>query len=97
VSNLVPVEKKSGEIRLCVNFQNLNQTSDKDNYPVLVTGKSPCGQVNFLLDLDPYNQDRKVLTLVTDIPLNLAKLIYRKRKKMYLFTMFVLAQFQVEL
>jgi hypothetical protein len=34
VSNLVPVRKKSGEIRLCVDFRNLNQASDKDNYPV---------------------------------------------------------------
>jgi ribonuclease HI len=34
VSNLVPVRKKSGEIRLCVDFQNLNRVSDKDNYPV---------------------------------------------------------------
>ena len=34
VSNLVPVQKKSGEIRLCVNFQNLNRVSDKDKYPV---------------------------------------------------------------
>ena len=34
VSNLVPVRKKSGEIRLCVDFRNLNHTSDKDNYPV---------------------------------------------------------------
>ena len=34
VSNLVPVRKKSGEIRLCVDFRNLNRASDKDNYPV---------------------------------------------------------------
>jgi hypothetical protein len=34
VSNLVPVWKKSGEIRLCVDFRNLNRASDKDNYPV---------------------------------------------------------------
>ena len=34
VSNLVPVRKKSREIRLCVDFRNLNHTSDKDNYPV---------------------------------------------------------------
>ena len=34
VSNLVPVRKKSGEIRLCVDFRNLNRTSDKDNYPM---------------------------------------------------------------
>jgi hypothetical protein len=34
VSNLVPVRKKSGEIRLCVDFRNLNRVSDKDNYHV---------------------------------------------------------------
>jgi ribonuclease HI len=34
VSNLVPVWKKNGEIRLCVDFRNLNKASDKDNYPV---------------------------------------------------------------
>ena len=34
VSNLVPIQKKSGEIILCVDFRNLNRASDKDNYPV---------------------------------------------------------------
>jgi hypothetical protein len=34
VSNLIPVRKKNGEIRLCVDFRNLNKASDKDNYPV---------------------------------------------------------------
>ena len=34
VSNLVPVRKKSREIRLCMDFRNLNRASDKDNYPV---------------------------------------------------------------
>jgi hypothetical protein len=32
VANLVPVRKKSGEIRLCVDFGNLNRCSLKDNY-----------------------------------------------------------------
>jgi len=35
VANLVPVRKKSGEIRLCVDFQNLNKVSLKDHYPLL--------------------------------------------------------------
>jgi hypothetical protein len=43
--------------------------------PISVTGKSPCRQVNSLLDIDPYNQDRKVIMLVTDIPSNEAKLV----------------------
>jgi hypothetical protein len=34
VENLVPVRKKNGEIRLCVDFWNLNRSSLKDNYPL---------------------------------------------------------------
>ena len=34
LANLVPIRKKSGEIRLCVDFRNLNQVSLKDNYPL---------------------------------------------------------------
>jgi hypothetical protein len=34
VENLVPVRKKRGEIRLCVDFRNLNKSSLKDNYPL---------------------------------------------------------------
>jgi len=34
VANLVPVRKKNGEIILCVDFQNLNRSSKKDNYPL---------------------------------------------------------------
>ena len=34
VSNLVPVRKKTGEIRLCIDFRNLNKGSLKDNYPL---------------------------------------------------------------
>jgi hypothetical protein len=34
VDNLVLVRKKNGEIRLCVNFWNLNRSSKKDNYPL---------------------------------------------------------------
>jgi hypothetical protein len=34
VANLVPVRKKSGEIKLCVDFRNLKKSSKKDNYPL---------------------------------------------------------------
>ena len=33
-ANLVPVRKKNREIRLCVDFINLNRSSLKDNYPL---------------------------------------------------------------
>jgi len=34
VANIVLVRKKNGEIRICVDFHNLNQASLKDNYPL---------------------------------------------------------------
>ena len=34
VANIVPVRKKKGEIRICVDFRNLNRCSLKDNYPL---------------------------------------------------------------
>ena len=34
LANLVPIRKKSGEIRLCVDFINLNKLSLKENYPL---------------------------------------------------------------
>jgi hypothetical protein len=34
VANLVPLRNKSGEIRFCVDFINLNKCSLKDNYPL---------------------------------------------------------------
>ena len=34
VYNLVPVRKKNGDIKLCIDFRNLNKASQKDNYPI---------------------------------------------------------------
>lgn len=34
MENLVPVRKKNGEIRLCMDFINLNKASLKDKYPL---------------------------------------------------------------
>ena len=34
VANLVPVWKKNGDIRLCVDFRDLNRVSVKDNFPL---------------------------------------------------------------
>ena len=34
MANLVPVRNKNGEVRLCVDFRNLNRASLKDNYPL---------------------------------------------------------------
>ena len=34
ISNLVPMRNKTCEIRLCIDFRNLNKVSLKDNYPL---------------------------------------------------------------
>jgi hypothetical protein len=76
VANLVPIRKKSGEIRPCVDFRNLNRSSKKDNYPLpkmehilqRVTGASKI----FMIDgFSGYNQisflleDREKKTFTT--------------------------------
>jgi hypothetical protein len=33
VSNLVPVNKKQGTIRVCVDYRDINKACPKDNYP----------------------------------------------------------------
>jgi hypothetical protein len=76
VANLVPVRKKNGEIRLCVDFRNLNRSSKKDNYPLpkmehilqRVTGASRISMIDGFLG---YNQisvlpeDREKTTFTT--------------------------------
>jgi hypothetical protein len=76
VANLVPVRKKNGEIRLCVDFRNLNRSSRKDNYPLpkmehilqKVTGASRMSMID---GFSGYNQvsvlpeDREKTTFTT--------------------------------
>jgi hypothetical protein len=68
VSNLVPVRKKFGDIRLCVDFRNLNRASKKDNYPdppmeKLLQTVSSSDIFSLLDDFSGYNQ---VLVLEED-------------------------------
>lgn len=39
VANIVPICKKNGEIRIYVDFKNINQLSLKDNYPLTIMGQ----------------------------------------------------------
>ncbi|RDX66001.1 hypothetical protein CR513_55278, partial [Mucuna pruriens] len=34
VANIVPVPKKDGRVRICVDFRDLNRASPKDNFPL---------------------------------------------------------------
>ena len=75
VSNIVPTKKKSDQIRLCIDFRNLNKISLKENYPLLkmdhilqrVVGSSRislidgCSRYNQVL-LHPDDQDKTAFT-----------------------------------
>jgi hypothetical protein len=61
IANLVIVRKKNGEIRLCVDFRNLNKCSKKDNYPLpkmehLLQRISGAKVMSFLDGFSGYNQ-----------------------------------------
>lgn len=61
MSNLVVVRKKNGDIRLCVDFRNLNQASLKDNYPLpnmehLLQRVTGAGMMSMLDGFSRYNQ-----------------------------------------
>ena len=37
VANIVPVAKKNGKIRICIDFRDLNESCPKDEFPLLIT------------------------------------------------------------
>jgi hypothetical protein len=62
VANIVPVEKKgTSKIRICVNFQNLNRVTPKDEYPmpvedIMINNASSNKMISFLDGNAGYNQ-----------------------------------------
>eukprot|EP00253_Pinus_taeda_P034642 PITA_34642 len=61
VSNMVPVRKKSGDIRICINFRNLNKACLKDNFPLppmeqILQAVAGSELMSFLDGFSGYNQ-----------------------------------------
>ena len=61
LSNIVPVLKKNGKLRVCLDFRNLNTTTPKDEYPipladVLVDGVAGHKLLSFMDGHSGYNQ-----------------------------------------
>ena len=61
VANLVPLRKKSGDIKICIYFRNLNQASLKDNYLVpameqILQSVSRSAMLSLLDGFSRYNQ-----------------------------------------
>ncbi|PKI45884.1 hypothetical protein CRG98_033683 [Punica granatum] len=63
VANIVPVEKKDGKVRVCVDYRNLNKASPNDNFPlphidVLVDNSAHHTLFSFMDGFSRYNQIR---------------------------------------
>ncbi|MFG1569932.1 reverse transcriptase family protein [Staphylococcus aureus] len=61
VANVVPVTKKNGKIRLCVDFRDLNVACPKDDFPLPITDvmiDNTCGfeRMSFMDEFSGYNQ-----------------------------------------
>ncbi|PKI73159.1 hypothetical protein CRG98_006446 [Punica granatum] len=63
VANIVPVEKKNGKVRVCIDYRDLNKARPKDNFPlphidVLVDNTARHTQFSFMDDFSRYNQNQ---------------------------------------
>jgi ribonuclease HI len=63
LSNIVPVKKKNGQIRCCVDFRNLNKACPKDEFPLpnmdlLVDSAAGHAMFSFMDGFSGYNQIR---------------------------------------
>jgi hypothetical protein len=61
VSNIVPVMKKQGTIRVCVDYRDVNQACPKDNYPTpfidqIIDECAGCEIFSFMDGFSGYNQ-----------------------------------------
>ena len=61
VANIVPIPKRDGKVRMCVDYRDLNRASPKDNFPlphinILVHNTANFALFSFLDGVSDYNQ-----------------------------------------
>lgn len=61
LANIVPVEKKNGQVRVCVDFRDLNRACPKDDFPIPITemvvdSTTGYGALSFMDGSSGYNQ-----------------------------------------
>ena len=66
VANIVPVPKKDGKVRMCVDYRDLNRASLKDNFPLphidtLIDNMAKHSLFSFMDGFSGYNQIRMAL------------------------------------
>ncbi len=76
VANIVPVPKKDGKVRMCVDYRDLNKASPKDNFPLphidtLVDNTASFSLFSFMDGFSGYNpikmhpEDMRKTTFIT--------------------------------
>lgn len=76
LANLVPVPKKDGRVRMCIDFRDLNRASPKDDFPlphidILVDNTANQGLLSFMDGFSGYNKikmaesDREKTSFIT--------------------------------
>ena len=68
-ANVVPVHKKDGKVRICVDYMDLNKTCPKDDFPlphidVLIDNATACAMYSYIDGFLGYNQ---ILMAIIDI------------------------------
>ena len=63
VANIVPVIKKNGQVRICIDFRDLNQAYPKDDFPLrhidlLIDNTAGYEMLSFMDGFSGYNQIR---------------------------------------
>ena len=66
LANVVPVPKKDGNVRMCVDLRDLNKASPKDDFPlphidVLVDNTAGYALLSFMDEFSGYNQIKMIL------------------------------------
>ena len=61
LANIVPVQKKNGQLRICVAFRDLNNVCSKDDFPLpiielLIDATIGFGALSFMDGFSGYNQ-----------------------------------------